>query len=108
LSFETSAGFSREVATAPLNFSAAAVLVVVIQFALSQPHHLDAHVGTAQLSDCGILTSDSVMLGQATDLSNPRNFTAQPEIGPRFRATGISMNIDVMPSGFNISTMVYI
>jgi hypothetical protein len=37
LSFETSAGFSREVATAPLNFSAAAVLVVVIQFALSQP-----------------------------------------------------------------------
>jgi hypothetical protein len=36
LSFETSAGFSREVATAPLNFSAAAVLVVVIQFALSQ------------------------------------------------------------------------
>jgi hypothetical protein len=37
LSFETSAGFSRELPTAPLNFSAVAVLVVVIQFALSQP-----------------------------------------------------------------------
>jgi hypothetical protein len=75
LSLETSAGFSREVPPTPLNFSAAAVLVVVIQFALSKANHFDAHVGTAHLSDSAMQTSDSVILSEAKDLMPPQELS---------------------------------
>ena len=37
-------------------------------------NHFDAHVGTADLSDSAMQTSDSVILSEAEDLCHPRNF----------------------------------